>query len=102
MTCGGTTTWSSAVRTARRGRRTSFRGGSRRSPRRPGFKVIKLHEGRHTAASLARDAEVDAEIRCKTLGHPDQRMTSPYTHLEAEAHRAAAEGSRKLAREAGS
>ena len=67
-----------------------------------GVKVITLHEGRHTAASLARDAEVDAEIRRQTLGHADQRMTSHYTHLEAEAHRAAAEAVAKLAREAGS
>lgn len=66
-----------------------------------GLKVIKLHEGRHTAASLARDAEVDAEIRRKTLGHADQKMTSHYTHLEAETHRAAAEAVAKLAREAG-
>lgn len=51
---------------------------------------IKLHEGRHSAASLARDAEVDPEIRRKTLGHADQAMTSHYTHIEAAAHRAEA------------
>ena len=51
--------------------------------------VIKLHEGRHSAASLARDAKVDDEIRRKTLGHADRKMTSHYTHIEAEAHRAA-------------
>jgi integrase len=55
-----------------------------------GVPVIKLHEGRHSAASLARDAAVDPEIRRKTLGHADQAMTSHYTHIEAEAHRAAA------------
>jgi integrase len=56
-----------------------------------GVPVIKLHEGgRHTSASLARDAEVDPEIRRKTLGHADQAMTSHYTHIEAQAHRAAA------------
>jgi integrase len=56
-----------------------------------GVPVIKLHEGRHSAASLARDAEVDPEIRRKTLGHADAAMTSHYTHIEAAAHRAAAE-----------
>ena len=61
-----------------------------------GLPVIKLHEGRHSAASLARDAEVDPEIRRKTLGHADQAMTSHYTHIEARAHRAAAEAVAKL------
>jgi integrase len=56
-----------------------------------GLPVIKLHEGRHSAASLARDAAVDPEIRRKTLGHADAAMTSHYTHIEAEAHRQAAE-----------
>jgi integrase len=56
-----------------------------------GLPVIKLHEGRHSAASLARDAEVDPEIRRRTLGHADAAMTSHYTHIEAEAHKAAAE-----------
>lgn len=56
-----------------------------------GLPVIKLHEGRHSAARLARDAAVDPEIRRKTLGHADAAMTSHYTHIEAEAHRQAAE-----------
>lgn len=57
-----------------------------------GVPVIKLHEGgRHTAPSLARTAEVDPEIRRKTLGHADAAMTSHYTHIEAQAHLAAAE-----------
>ena len=67
-----------------------------------GLPPIKLHEGRHSAASLARDAEVDPEIRRKTLGHADQAMTSHYTHIEAQAHRAAAEMVAKLVEEAGS
>ena len=61
-----------------------------------GLPVIKLHEGRHSAASLARDADVDPEIRRKTLGHADQAMTSHYTHIEAVAHRAAAEAVARL------
>lgn len=63
--------------------------------------VIKLHEGRHSAASLARDAAVDPEIRRKTLGHADAAMTSHYTHIEAEAHRAAAEAVAALVEGAG-
>jgi len=67
-----------------------------------GLPVIKLHEGRHTAASLARDAEVDPEIRRRTLGHADQAMTSHYTHIEAQAHRAASEAVAWLVEGAGS
>jgi integrase len=67
-----------------------------------GVPVIKLHEGRHSATSLQRDAEVDPEIRRKTMGHADAAMTSHYTHIEAEAHRAAAEAVARLVEEAGS
>ena len=59
-------------------------------------RTIKLHEGRHSAASLARDAAVDPEIRRKTLGHADAAMTSHYTHIEAQAHLAAAEAVAQL------
>jgi integrase len=55
-----------------------------------GLRPIKLHEGRHTAASLGHDAEVDPEIRRRTLGHADKAMTSHYTHPEQAAYRAAA------------
>jgi hypothetical protein len=61
-----------------------------------GLPVIKLHEGRHSAASLARDAAVDPEIRRRTLGHADAAMTAHYTHIEAEAYKAAAEAVAKL------
>jgi integrase len=61
-----------------------------------GLPVIKLHEGCHSAASLARDAAVDPEIRRRTLGHADAAMTSHYTRIEAEAHKAAAEAVAKL------
>ena len=67
-----------------------------------GLPPIKLHEGRHSAASLARDAQADPEIRRKTLGHADQAMTSHYTHIEAQAHRAAAEMVAQYVKEAGS
>ena len=67
-----------------------------------GLPVIKLHEGRHSAASLARDAAVDPDIRRRTLGHADAAMTAHYTHIEAEAHKAAAEAVAKLVESASS
>ncbi len=66
-----------------------------------GVPVIKLHEARHSAASLARDAGVDPEIRRAGLGHADQAMTSHYTHIEAAAHLAAAEAVARLVEGAG-
>jgi integrase len=67
-----------------------------------GVPVIKLHEGgRHTAASLSDEAEVSQEIRQKTLGHATAAMTSHYTHIRAERHRAAAEQVAALVAEAG-
>ena len=46
-----------------------------------GLPVIKLHEGRHSAASLARDAAVDPEIRRRTLGHADAGQAQPGVHV---------------------
>jgi integrase len=40
-----------------------------------GLPVIKLQEGRHSAASLARDAGVDPKIRQEQLGHATGVMT---------------------------
>lgn len=56
-----------------------------------GVRVIKLHESRHSAASLARDAGVDPKIRKEQLGHTTQAMSDHYTHVLAEAHLEAAE-----------
>jgi integrase len=42
----------------------------------------------------------DPEVRRKTLGHADAAMTSHYTHIEAQAHRAAAEAVAELVSEA--
>jgi integrase len=53
-----------------------------------GLPVIKLHEGRHSAR--------------RTLGHADAAMTAHYTHIEAEAHKAAAEAVAKLVEAASS
>lgn len=65
-----------------------------------GVTVIKLHEGRHSAASLARDAGVDAKIRQEQLGHATGAMTDHYTHVLADAHLAAAEAVARLVGEA--
>jgi integrase len=67
-----------------------------------GVPVIKLHEGRHSAASLARDAGVDAKIRQEQLGHATGAMTDHYTHVLADAHLQAAEAVARLVGEAGS
>ncbi|HWG64936.1 MAG TPA: hypothetical protein VG253_24890 [Streptosporangiaceae bacterium] len=58
--------------------------------------MIKLHAGRHTNASLQRDAAVDPEILRKSVGHADAAMTSHYTHIEAEQYRAVTEAVAKL------
>ena len=63
--------------------------------------VIKLHEGRHSAASLARDAGVDPKIRREQLGHTTGAMTDHYTHVLAEAHLEAAETVARYVGEAG-
>jgi integrase len=47
--------------------------------------VIKLHEGRHSAALLARDAGVDHKIRQEQLGHTTGAMADHYTHVLADA-----------------
>ncbi len=73
----------------------------KRLARAAGLRPIKLHEGRHTAASLGHDAEVDPEIRRRTLGHADQAMTSHYTHPEQAAYRAAANAVAGYVAEAG-
>jgi integrase len=73
----------------------------KRYAREAGVPVIKLHEGRHSAASLARDAGVDSKIRQEQLGHTTEAMTDHYTHVLAEAHIEAAEAVAKLVREAG-
>jgi integrase len=63
--------------------------------------VIKLHEGRHSAASLARDAGVDHKIRQEQRGHTTGAMTDHYTHVLADALLQAAEAVAKLVGEAG-
>lgn len=66
-----------------------------------GVRVIKMHEGRHSAASLARDAGVDPKLRREQLGHTTDAMTDHYTHVLADAHLEAAEKVARLVEEAG-
>jgi integrase len=68
---------------------------------RAGVPVIKLHEGRHTANSLMRDAGVDQELRMRAVGHAAKEINDRYTHTLTEAHRAAAEQTAALVRQAG-
>ena len=46
-----------------------------------GVPVIKMHEGRHSAASVARDAGVDPKVRREQMGHTTDKMTDHYTTL---------------------
>jgi len=57
---------------------------------RAGLPPIKLHEARHSAISLMRDAGMDREIRMREAGHADQAVADRYAHILDEAHRAAA------------
>jgi integrase len=63
----------------------------RRLAAQAGVPPIKLHEARHSANSLMRDAGVDQELRMRIVGHASADINDRYTHTLAEAHRAAAE-----------
>jgi integrase len=56
-----------------------------------GMPCIKLHEARHSANSLMRDAGVDQELRMQIVGHASTDINDRYTYTLAEAHRVAAE-----------
>ena len=47
--------------------------------------------GQPLPLARSRDADVDPEIRRRTLGDANQAMIWHYTFMEAEAHRAAAD-----------
>jgi len=51
--------------------------------------------------SLMRDAGVDQEVRMREVGHAGRDINDRYTHVLEEAHRAAAEQTAALVREAG-
>ena len=61
-----------------------------------GLPPIKLHEARHSAVSLMREAGVDRVVRKREVGHTSESVHDRYTHIEAEAHRAAAEAVARL------
>jgi integrase len=66
-----------------------------------GVPVIKLHEARHSAISLMRDAGVDRDVRMREAGHADTEVADRYTHVLDAAHRAAAEQVAALVAKAG-
>ena len=50
-----------------------------------------LHEGRHTANSLWREAGIDARVRQSWLGHSTMALTEQtYNHVRPAAHEEAA------------
>jgi integrase len=57
-----------------------------------GLPPIVLHEGRHTANSLWREAGIDARVRQSWMGHSTLELTErTYNHVRPAAHQAAAE-----------
>lgn len=57
-----------------------------------GLPVIRLHEARHTAATLALEAGLDIKIVSDQLGHSTTRITQDlYTHVRQAVHDEAAE-----------
>ncbi len=56
-----------------------------------GLPAIVLHEGRHTANSLWREAGIDARVRQSWMGHSTLELTEKtYNHVRPAAHEAAA------------
>ncbi|MER7126697.1 tyrosine-type recombinase/integrase [Micrococcus luteus] len=66
--------------------------GFKRIARRAELPVIRLHDGRHTAATLALEAGLDVKIVSDQLGHANTRITHDlYTHVRPAVHDEAAE-----------
>ncbi|MFF3665373.1 tyrosine-type recombinase/integrase [Microtetraspora malaysiensis] len=66
--------------------------GFKQLARAAGLPVIKLHEARHTAASLALEAGLHAKIVSEQLGHANTQITlNLYTHVRQALHDEAAE-----------
>jgi integrase len=62
-----------------------------------GLPVIKLHGGRHTAATLALEAGVDVKIVADQLGHSTTRITQDlYQHVRVQLHHDSAQKVRQL------
>lgn len=67
-----------------------------------GLPVIKLHGGRHTAATLALEAGIDVKIVADQLGHSTTRITQDlYQHVRLQLHHDSAEKVVALLPEAG-
>lgn len=57
-----------------------------------GLPRIKLHEGRHTAATLGLETGLDEKVVSEQLGHSSTRITRDlYTHVHRAMHDQAAE-----------
>jgi integrase len=57
-----------------------------------GVPVIKLHEGRHTAATLGLESGLDVKVVSDQLGHSTKRITEDlYQHVRMAVHDEAAE-----------
>lgn len=56
-----------------------------------GLPVIRLHDGRHTAATLALEAGIDRKVVSDQLGHSTTRITEDlYSHVRKAVHDASA------------
>ena len=70
----------------------SISKGFQRQAAAAGLPVIRLHEGRHTAATLGLEAGLDIKVVSDQLGHATTRITQDlYTHVRPAVHDAAAE-----------
>ncbi|MER5424960.1 tyrosine-type recombinase/integrase [Streptosporangium roseum] len=58
----------------------------------PRLPVIRLYDGRHTAATLGLEARLDIKVVSTQLGHANTRITHDiYTHVRQAVHDDAAE-----------
>jgi integrase len=57
---------------------------------RAGVRQVRLHDGRHTAATLLLEQGVHVRAIQRILGHSDVRTTEAYTHVGDEVTRDAA------------
>jgi integrase len=64
----------------------------KRRAREVGLPVIRLHDLRHTAATLMLEAGIDVKVVSDTLGHANVRITMDlYQHVRQQVHVDAAE-----------
>lgn len=66
-----------------------------------GLPRLRLHDGRHTHATIGRKLGVSADIMAARLGHRVPGMTAVYTHLDAEAQRPLVDALERALRESG-